>query len=233
MIAHRGQRWLYLGIPKTATTALHDYLPTLGGEWISDRQHDMEVPEALRDYRVFATSLNPYRRAWSLWRMFQGDTAKGAKFTEGADPRVLENFRAFVEIMLLGPVTTVDLYHWSMSRWLEEVPEGVAVEVLPAERLNEELRRIGVIGPDEEVPVRNITKGNWLEAYAGPEGAVAADAVRRWAAEDFRRFGYPTRLSVWRWRAWRAALPDRRRRLPRTLLRRLSALRPWRGSDSR
>jgi len=231
VIAHHRERWLYLGIPKTATTALHDFLPTLGGVWIGTRQHDMQVPEACLDYKVFATSLNPYRRAWSLWRMFQGDSAKGAKFTKRADPRVLESFPAFVEIMLLGPTTTLPLYHWSIARWLEEGPSGIDVEVLPAEDLDAGLRGIGVLGPGEDVPVRNVTKGSWLSVYKGAEGSAVAAAVRSWAAEDFRRFGYTTSLTIWRWRALRAAWPKQVRRIRKRARSMIGRLVPFRSRD--
>lgn len=230
MIVHHGRRWLYLGIPKTATTALHDYLPTLGGEWLGDRQHDMQVPEACRDYLVFATSLNPYRRAWSLWRMFRGDAAKGAKFTRDFDARVVERFPDFVEALLLGPERSIRLYHWPMSRWLDAVPAGVDVQVVPAERLDAGLRRLGVIGPRDHVPVRNVTKGDWLAAYDDP---TLAAAVRRWAAEDFRRLGYAESLAAWRRRARLADLRERVRHAPGRVLQRMRRLRAPEEPDPR
>lgn len=219
MIVHHGQRWVYVGVPKTASTALHEYLIALGGVRLG-RQHGMDVPPELRGYRVFATVMNPYRRAWSLWRMFCGDAAKGAPFAQHVPPEALASFAVFVEQVLGGAVETITLYRWTVHRWLAELPAGTEPIVLPVERLDAGLRRLGVIGRRERVPVRNITKGDWLAAY--DERAV--EAVRAWAAEDFRRFRYPTDLGAWRRRARLRRLARRGELLATRTLRGLQRL---------
>ena len=194
MIVHRDLGWIYVGVPKTASTTLHAFLAARGGA-ARGRQHAMAIPPELRGYRVLATSMNPYRRAWSLWRMLGSDAAKGARFTWRVPTEVLRSFPAFVDRVLRGGVRTIALYRWPVHRWLEELPDGVDPVVVPVERLDAGLRELGLLGPHERVPVRNATRGgDWLAAY--DEGVAAV--VRAWAAEDFRRSGYARELATWR-----------------------------------
>lgn len=220
MIVHHAEGWVYVGVPKTASTALHAFLEQRGGTpW--GRQHGMELPPEARGYRVFATAMNPYRRAWSLWRMLGRDAAKGARFTRRLPDRVLRGFPAFVEEVLHGRVRTIALYRWPVHRWLAELPDGTEPEVVPVERLGPGLRRLGLLAPGERVPVRNVTRGpDWLSAYDAPDVAAA---VRAWAEEDFRRFGYATDLGVWRRRARRERLAARAGAVASRLRRRLGA----------
>lgn len=198
MIVHHRRRWVYVGIPKTASTALHGYLPKLGGKSVGE-QHTVDLPPECLGYLVFATSLNPFRRAYALWKMLGRDAAKGAPWSETVPPGSVERFDVFVRTLLLREEVTHPVLQWTVSRWLQRVRAGspVRVEVIPAERLDAGLRRLGVLPSDASVPVVNRTQGSWLEAY----DRDLEEAVRRWAEEDFRRFGYPAELRVWRRRA--------------------------------
>jgi len=218
IVLHRERR-VYVGVPKTASTALHAHLASRGGV-LQGRQHGMDVPEELRGYRVFATAMNPYRRAWSLWRMLRGDAAKGARFTRRVAPEALASFPVFVREVLRGPTRIIPLYRWPVHRWLAELPAGFEARVIPVEGLDAGLRSLGLLGPDEQVPVRNVTKGDWLDAY---DEEVAA-AVRAWAGEDFERFGYATELSAWQRRARMDRLRARAEGLHDRVQRRLRRL---------
>jgi hypothetical protein len=224
LIIHHGRRWVYLGIPKTASTALHRYLPTRGAEsWA--HQHEMAIPPECAGYFVFATSRNPFRRAWSLWRMLGNDRKKGASWALEAPERFAQSFRAYVLEMLQDPEPTLPVYQHTMCRWLEGVPPGFDVTVVHSEQLDRELRRLGVLGPGESVPVKNRTRPGdgprWLEAY----DAELEQAVRRWAREDFRRFGYADALAVWRRRERVEGALEGLRALPRRTRQRLGTLR--------
>ncbi len=194
MIVHHQRRWIYLGIPKTASTTLHRFLPQHGGEAHGD-QHETAIPEAWRHYRVFVTVMNPFRRATALWRMWGKDVAKGAWWTEGYRPELVREFRAFVDTFFLDPPEpdSRPVMEWSMCRWLDYAALPEEPEVLYAERLGEELLRVGILTRAEDVPVQNKS-GNeaWWESY--DEGLVRD--VRAWATRDFERFGYPTDLDA-------------------------------------
>jgi len=71
IISHRW-RFVYIGPPKTASTALHHWLsqPAFCAErWTPDRrdQHSIQIPKAAEDYFTFASVRNPFDRAVSLW----------------------------------------------------------------------------------------------------------------------------------------------------------------------
>ncbi|MCP5055395.1 MAG: hypothetical protein GY937_01580 [bacterium] len=192
MIVHHEGRWIYLGIPKTASTTLHRFLPQHGG--VSHGvQHETRIPEAWSEYRVFISVMNPFRRATALWRMWGKDVAKEAWWTEGFSPELVTDFRAFVDTFFLDPPEpdTRPVMEWSMTRWLEHANLQSEPEVLYSERLGEELLRVGILQHAEDVPVQNKS-GNeaWRENY---DDALVRD-VGAWAARDFERFGYPADL---------------------------------------
>lgn len=194
MIVHHEGRWIYLGIPKTASTTLHRFLPQHGGV-AHGVQHETEIPEAWREYRVFISVMNPFRRATALWRMWGKDVAKGAWWTEGFRPDIVTDFRAFVDTFFLHPAEPDGrpVMEWSMTRWLEYAKLPVEPGVLYAERLGAELLRTGILERAEDVPVQNKSGNDaWWECY---DDALVRD-VRAWAARDFQRFGYPTDLET-------------------------------------
>ena len=192
LIVHHGNRWVYVGIPKTASTTLHRFLPDFGAE-LHGHQHETEIPEAWRDYRVIISVMNPYRRATALWRMWGKDTAKGAWWTEGFDPRIAESFGAFVHAFFLDPLEPDGrpVMEWSMCRWLDYAGLEQEPEVLYAESLSDDLLRTGMLTRPEQVPVQNKSgNDSWSQCY---DEALVQD-VAAWAERDFERFGYPKRF---------------------------------------
>ncbi len=192
MIVHHEGRWIYLGIPKTASTTLHRFLPRYGGVAHGD-QHETAIPEAWRDYRVFVSVMNPFRRATALWRMWGKDVAKGAWWTEGYRPEIVTEFRAFVDTFFLDPAEPDrrPVTEWSMCRWLEHAELPAEPEILYAERLSSELLRAGILERRQDVPVQNKSgNATWWKSY---DDALERDVVE-WAKEDFERFGYPRQI---------------------------------------
>lgn len=211
MIVHHENRWVYLGIPKTASTTLHRFLPDHGAEIHGD-QHDTEIPEAWRHYRVFISVMNPFRRATALWRMWGKDVAKEAWWTEGYPPELVTEFRAFADAFFVDPDPPEQrrVMEWSMSRWLDHANLPEPAEVLYSERLGAELLRTGILERAEDVPIQNKS-GNqsWWENY---DAGLERD-VLNWAAEDFSRFGYPTSITE--------ARPTEPNQAPSSLIQRL------------
>jgi len=71
IVSHRW-RFVYIGPPKTASTALHRWLSQpafCARRWTPDRrdQHSIQIPKEARGYVVFASVRNPFDRAVSLW----------------------------------------------------------------------------------------------------------------------------------------------------------------------
>jgi hypothetical protein len=193
MIVHDAERWVYLGIPKTASTALHRFFEGRGARATRDYQHDMQVPEACRSWLVFASTLNPFRRAHSLWRMLQGDARKGARWAGDLPADVIASFPHFVDELLLGPDRGLRVFQGSMTAWIERIPPGIQLRLVAGEDLEAGLRELGLLRRGERVPQRNRSRGDLRDAY----DAATAEGVRRWAAEDFTALGYSPRLEDW------------------------------------
>lgn len=194
MMVHEAERWVYLGIPKTASTALHRFFEAHGARATAADQHDLRVPEAWRHWLVFATTLNPFRRAHSLWRMLRNDQRKGARWARNAPDDVIGSFPRFVDEILLGPDRGLRVFQGSMTFWIARVPPDIRLHLVPAEDLERGLRELGLLRWRERVPQVNRSGGDLERAY----DAGAEEGVRRWAAEDFARLGYSTRLEDWR-----------------------------------
>jgi hypothetical protein len=193
MIVHDAERWVYLGIPKTASTALHRFFVETRGARAIAGQHDVQVPGTYRGWRVFATTMNPYRRAHSLWRMLASDARKEAAWARALPSDAVESFERFADAVLLEPALVEPVYQWTMCRWLEGVPKGIEVELIPAEDLRGGLRELGIVRGGPRVPVVNSKRKGLEEAFT----PAIAEKVRRWAGADFEAFGYPLRLADW------------------------------------
>lgn len=190
MIAHREKRWLYIGIPRTGSTALHTHLMELGGEVIGE-QHDVRVPEEFCGYRVFATVMNPFRRAVSLYYLFGRDTEKGSEWAREFPAGAADGFEEFVGSVLECPTLINPVYQFTISQWMERGGLGSEVTLVPIENVSERLTELGVLAAGTEVPTRNRSRlGDWVEQYdADTEARVAA-----WAERDLARLDYPSRI---------------------------------------
>ncbi len=79
IISHRW-RFVYIGPPKTASTALHRWLsqPAFCPErWTPKQQdqHSIDIPLEANDYFTFASVRNPMDRAVSLWAHSQSQSS--------------------------------------------------------------------------------------------------------------------------------------------------------------
>ncbi len=82
IISHRC-RFVYLGPPKAASTALHHWLsqPAFCDErWspVKQDQHSILIPPGCEDYFTFASVRNPFDRCVSLWAHSQSVTSLAA-----------------------------------------------------------------------------------------------------------------------------------------------------------
>ncbi|MCP3987107.1 MAG: hypothetical protein GY723_22195 [bacterium] len=190
MIVHHENRWIYIGIPRTGSTALHAYLQESGGEVIGG-QHDVTVPDEFRTYSIFATVMNPFRRATSLYYLFRRDTEKDAEWVREFAAGAADSFERFVGSVLECPTLINPVYQCTISGWLERGSLGPEVTLVPIERVSERLVELGVLAAGVQVPVRNRSRlGSWEEQYDDRvEARVAA-----WAEADLELLDYPSRI---------------------------------------
>ncbi len=191
MLAHHGKRWVYLGVPRTGSTTLHHSADLLGAEEVAP-QHVMQVPEALRSYRVYASVMGPYRRAVSLWYLFQRDHAKQAAWTLDLDEASAHDFPRFTRKVMVPERPHLNVYQWTVDRWLALAGEGLEIVPIHTERLTQELIAADILPKGVVLPRRARTRvGDWRAVYDDE----SAERVRAWGAPDFARFGYDEDLA--------------------------------------
>jgi len=187
VIVNHAKRWLYIGIPRTGSTALHSHLQDLGGIELG-LQHDVTVPEELRDYTAFATVMNPFRRAVSLYYLFGRDSEKGVDWVREFPDTAATTFEDFVSHVLECKDLINPVYQFSISSWMERGGLGEELHLVPVEDLSQGLEALGVTPPGNDIPKRNQSRlGPWQEQYVpGLEARVS-----RWAEADFDKLDYP------------------------------------------
>lgn len=190
MIANHEKRWLYIGIPRTGSTALHSHLQALGGVELGE-QHDVNVPDELRGYTLFGTAMNPFRRAVSLFYLFGRDAEKGVDWVREFPASAGSNFESFVRDVLECTELINPVYQYSISSWMERGRLGAELHLIPVENLSAGLEALGVTPPGDKIPKRNKSRlGRWQDQYAtGLEARVL-----HWAKDDFAKLDYPSHI---------------------------------------
>lgn len=166
---------------------MHSHLQDLGGvEW--GAQHDVKVPQELRGYTAFATVMNPFRRAVSLFYLFGRDAEKGVDWVREFPEGAAANFESFVTNVLECKELINPVYQYSISEWMERGGLGEELHLIPVEDLADGLEALGVTPPGEDIPKRNQSRlGPWRDQYSpGLEARVL-----RWAEADFNKLDYP------------------------------------------
>ena len=64
MIVSRVHKYVCIGIPRTASKSMIEWLRNYRDEWL-DGHHRWQVPEEFQDYLIFTVVRNPYDRAMS------------------------------------------------------------------------------------------------------------------------------------------------------------------------
>jgi len=159
IISHRW-RFVYIGPPKTASTALHRWLSQPAfcpKRWEPDRQdqHSIQIPKEAQGYFIFASTRSPLDRAVSLWAHSQTQPSLMAddcypmsfeEFVLEYQPRASWFYR-MSQSALLAPVRLDGIVRF--DRLEEDLPRlppiaaalraGASLEPLP--RLNETSHR--------------------------------------------------------------------------------------------
>lgn len=183
IVSHRW-RFVYIGPPKTASTALHRWLSQPAfcpKRWTADRQdqHSIVIPKEARGYFVFASIRNPFDRAVSLWAHSQTQPSLQA---DDCYPM------SFDEFVLEYQPRASWFYRVSQSELLAPVRLDAVVRF---DRLEEDLHRLPPIAaaveggtPLEPLPRLNETSHPPWQELCTPR--LAEVIAYRWAEDlDF------------------------------------------------
>ena len=94
-------------------------------------------------------------------------------------------FDAYLDAVLANEYT--DFFCFTICRWFRYVKKIDVV--LRIETLCADVKALDLTKQSINLPVRNrTTQGNWRMWYT----AANAEKIRRWARDDFERYGYST-----------------------------------------
>ena len=192
MIVSFQHRFIYLAVPKTASTALYTALEPFGARIVPYRPaphpgyerdftgfHESAVPPELQGYFTFATVRNPFARAVSAYvyaKTYPTHRLYGLAIALTFDEFLLVTMRKRLatqcEFIADTRLDAIIRCEDDIGSQLSAMPfsggQLIAVDRLNASRYHRP----------------------WKEYYT-PESVAM---VREWAAEDFVRFGYATTL---------------------------------------
>jgi len=181
MIINENLGIVYIGLPKTGSTAVHRWLMDMPGSVYANpnEQHDFRVPEKHRALEVIATVRHPYSRAISLWRHAHADKLTHKR---GA-PRL--GLSEFVKWMFerSGESGQGMFFGWSLSR---RIPQHATIVKLESIDDFRKLQRLSQVHTSP-IPVANRNNHGPM---ATSMTAIAARMIREAWREDFLRFDY-------------------------------------------
>lgn len=211
MIISHAHRFAFVSTMKCATNSLTHALLTRYQGVMPGGLHERRMDWVPAGYFTFSVCRNPYTRAISLWwsTCMRHDLDRYGFRKACADPDSLEGFMRWVvglqalphELLLTQSqwhrYTRVDLF-LGVERL--EAEFATLPFVQPGEKLG--LLNATVTDAHETLNVERLKGGRGEDALAarpqrrrGPAREYltpgASALVRRWAAEDFERFGYP------------------------------------------
>jgi hypothetical protein len=185
MIVSRQLRFVYLGVPRTASRAMHHALRQLpGARWLWGGLHRMNVPPRARDFFTFCCVRNPYQRLYSHYCCCWG---KRHRFWAG---RVrVRSFREYLETLAAGRLggSCGSKYQLTVRGYTGEnrLDAVVRYEDLPQSLLALADRVPGI--DTLTLPKRGChLSGDWRGAYSDE----LAKMVYHLARADFDEFGY-------------------------------------------
>jgi len=179
MLISHDKRFVFVAVPRTASTSMHKAFMRCSKNYTKKKQHSNEIPKRYQKYPVVACVRNPYSRAASYYMYRRRhDTAAlypwASKWSferyvrwftnPNARPRL---FKEITQARFLRPVHVDHLLRF------EELPR--AFRVLPFAK--------GVRLPRLNA---GLGKDDWRKLYT----RKIADMVYRWAHNDFSKYGY-------------------------------------------
>jgi len=181
MILLPKHKMVFVDVPRTATTSLELMLCSFHNGFTCGR-HQQRTPVWRDGWDHFAVVRNPYDRAVSMWRhitqvrMTPGrgyrrrwaDAVKGYEFSDW--------------VRYLG---SPDKNFWARSQTEYLKPwRNIHLQLLRFENLTDDLDRLTPFSSD------SLTHLNKSEGKDDPYTPELREAVRKWAREDFERWGY-------------------------------------------
>lgn len=188
MIVCPSLKVVYLRIPKTANRSITRALRKLGGPCKEVRPGNKApywrrrtVPDDYVDFFTFMCVRNPYARLASHYRHRHDKKVSGAVHKRAKNwsfPRYV-NWTVNIDD---------DLFPNSKDLPQTWFLDGCRVDrVIRFERLAQSFRKLPFVPGGFVLPKVNVSSSyDWRDFY----NQKLADKVYRWAAEDFRRFGY-------------------------------------------
>lgn len=199
MILNNEKKWLYIGPPKTGSTAV-SYILTDGKynknypvenlnvnfEGIEiNGQHTPWPPKRLSskydDYYVFISVRNPFSRIVSLYNHWKyGKNYKDELFSK---EKTLEEFMCLV---LKKKLSNNGFFHTTITDWVYKYDSFIKQE-----KLNNDLKMLNIHSSDFEIPIINKnqkveSKKHWKKEH----NKRTIKMTIEWAEQDFYNFGY-------------------------------------------
>jgi len=210
MIVNEKERWVYLGPPKTASTAMHDALqkePWNGVQLDPGNQHDMLPPDEYIDFFVFGTIRSPYERAVSLFWHYLRDVRRIRGIMEGLSTRAewttkplpesefsFEDYMRGVIDLRLRVIEdpSAPFFTYTISDWLHDaMPLNAYIR---QEHLVEDFSALPFVDGREVVfPKKNAPGRRPWKDYQNEKTIALVD---EWATEDFKRFPYESQADT-------------------------------------
>ncbi len=179
MIVSRTHKYVYIGIPRTASKSMNRWLMDhFDGEWYGDH-HQWLVPEEFREYLIFTIVRNPYERAISGW-FFEPAHKDG---TEPPRPATFAEGMKRLLPLRHGPGTEMN-----QKAYVDRA--GISL-VLYFEHLTDALQELPFV--QKRIPFPHNNKGgfrpptgNFFDHFSMTDETL----VWEYASEDFTAFGY-------------------------------------------
>lgn len=186
-------RFRYIAVPRTSSTATFDALRAFGCALVPYKVspqhcyaadvsgfHDPHCPDELATYFTFATVRNPYSRIVSHYNFARAEGEPGAAQHRLYALASHATFAEFVEVVTLGGLVATQTAFLSSTR--------VDAYVYQEGNVGEQLSRLPCIRATVNVPRVNESRSDrpWWAYYS----KSTAQAVREWADEDFWHLGY-------------------------------------------
>lgn len=212
MIISHPHRFAFISTMKCATNSLTHALLTRYQGVMPGGLHERRMDWVPAGYFTFSVCRNPYTRAISLWwsTCMRHDLDRYGFRKACADPDSLAGFmRWLVGLQSLPHDLLLTQSQWHrhtrIDRFLKVEQLEAEFDALPFVQPGEKLAMINATVTDDQglLDVKRLQDGQGDAALSarpqrrrGPAGEYLSDEaaalVRRWAAEDFERFGYST-----------------------------------------
>lgn len=181
MHVSRALKYVYIGIPRTGSKSMFQWLKDNYQSENVGGHHDWDVPEEFRDYLVFTIVRNPYERATSGWFFepvikYDHDPPQPKDFAEG----------------MQRPIRLKDAGGNEMNQKNFVQRAGLSL-VLYFERLPQALAELPFVDEHNIPPLPHNNAGGYRPAEGDFFDHFTMEdekLVWEYAAEDFEAFGY-------------------------------------------